>query len=349
MQEIKIGNKKIGKGNPCFIIAEAGSNHNGSFTTAKKLIDAAAEADVDAVKFQNFSADMLYPKTKKRVKYLGSKEPIYDIIKKAEMPKSWVCKLSAYARTKGIIFFSAVFSEKDADIVEPYVSVFKIGSYEIDHIPLLKYVAKKGKPIIISTGTASGLPEIRRAIKAVKSVGNNKICLMQCTGKYPCPIEALNTRVIKTLKKEFNVPVGLSDHSKHPLYGSSAAIAAGADLYEKHFTLSCRMKGPDHSFALEPNELKQCVDLIRNTEKALGSEHKKLQKVEKELFNFRRAVYTIKPINKGEAITTDNTRILRKPGVSAKGIFPVDYEKILGKKVKKFLPDFALLKKNDFV
>lgn len=350
MKEIKIANKKIGAGHPCFIVAEAGSNHNGNFTTAKKLIDVAVEAGADAVKFQNFSAETLYPKDDKGAAYLkklGNTEPIYDIIKKAEMPKAWVPKLASYAKAKGIIFFSAVFSEKDADLVAPYVSVFKIGSYEIDHIPLIKHAAGKGKPIIISTGTATGLPEISRAVKAAQSVGNNKVCLMQCTGKYPSPIESLNARVIETLKKEFSLPVGLSDHSAHPLYGASAAVAAGADLYEKHFTLSRKMKGPDHSFALEPDELKECVALIRNTEKALGSEDKKLQRVEKELFNFRRAVYTIKPMKKGEVITADNTRILRKPGISAKGILPVDYEKILGKKVNKTISGFILLKKND--
>jgi len=350
MKQIKIANKKIGKGNPCFIVAEAGSNHNGSFAIAKKLIDTAVAAGADAVKFQNFSAETLYPKSNKMAAYLkklGNSKSIYDIIKKAEMPKDWVAKLASYAHVKGIIFFSAVFSEQDADLIVPYVPVFKIGSYEIDHIPLIKYVAKKGKPIIISTGTAGGLSEIRRAVKAAQSVGNNKVCLMQCTGKYPAPLESLNTRVIQTLKKEFGLPAGLSDHSSHPLYGAAGAIACAADLYEKHFTLSKKMKGPDHSFALEPKELKQCVDLIRNIEKAMGSGEKKLHKVEKELFNFRRAVYTTKPIKKGGLITVANTRILRKPGVSEKGIAPVDYENILGKRVKKSITDFILLKKND--
>jgi len=347
MQKVKIYNKKIGDGNPCFIIAEAGSNHNGNFSTAKKLIDTAVSAGADAVKFQNFTADTLYPKTNKGVKYLGNKEPIYDIIKKAEMPKEWVPKLALYAKRKGIIFFSAVFSEQDANLVEPYVSAFKIGSYEIDHIPLIKYVAKKKKPIIISTGTAVSIKEVKNAVRAIKSVGNNNMCVMQCTGQYPAKLEALNVKVIEQFKKEFNIPVGFSDHSAHPLYGASAAVAVGANLYEKHFTLDKKQKGPDHSFALNPEELKQCVDLIRNTEKALGSNKKELQKVEKELFNFRRAVYTIKPIKKGELITKQNTKILRKPGVSEKGISPVDYNKILNKKAKKYILDFVLLKKND--
>jgi N-acetylneuraminate synthase len=347
MKQIKIANKKIGDGNPCFIIAEAGSNHNGNLATAKKLIDTAVLAGADAVKFQNFSADTLYPKTNKGVKYLGNKEPIYDIIKKAEMPKDWVPKLALYAKRKGIIFFSAVFSEQDADLVAPHVPAFKIGSYEIDHVPLIKYVSQKKKPVIISTGTATSVREVKNAVKAIKSVGNNNVCVMQCTGKYPTPIGRLNVKVIEQFKKEFNVPVGLSDHSAHALYGAAAAVSVGANLYEKHFTLDKNQKGPDHSFALNPKELKQCIDLIRNTEKAVGSSIKELQKVEKELFDFRRAVYTTKPIKKGELITKDNTKILRKPGIAEKGILPVDYNKVLNKKVKKNILDFVLLKKSN--
>lgn len=348
---IKIANKKVGQGQPCFVIAEAGSNHNRRLSLAKKLIDVAVEAGADAVKFQHFSADRLYPKTSKAVEYLkelGIEKPIYQIIKDIEMsnPKRWTRELAAYCKKKGIIFFSFPLSEEDADILEPYVPVFKIGSYELTHIPLIKYMAKKGKPLIISTGAATGLEEIRQAVAAAKKAGNNKICLLQCTAKYPAPIESLNARVIQTLKKEFGVPCGLSDHSSHPLYGASAAVAAGADLYEKHFTLSRKMRGPDHSFALEPDELKECVELIRNTEKALGSEKKELQQVEKELFAYRRAVYTIRPLKVGDVITKENTRILRKPDVADKGISPADHEKVLGRKVKKALPSFTLLKKS---
>lgn len=354
MQKIKIADKFIGEGCPCFIIAEAGSNHNGKLSLAKKLVDAAVAAGADAVKFQQFCADRMYPKKSKGVKYLkelGIEKPIYKIIKDIEIPdpKKWTKEMALYCRKKGIIFFSSVFSEQDADLIAPYVPLFKIGSYEIDHLPLIKYVAKKGKPLIISTGTATGLAEIRQAVRAARNVGNNKICLMQCTAKYPAPINSLNARVIQTLKKEFKVPVGLSDHSAQPLYGGAGALAAGANLYEKHFTLSREMKGPDHSFALEPKELKQCVEMIRNIEKALGSGEKKLQAVEKELFNFRRAVYTIKPLKAGDWFTRENTRVLRKPGVKERGIIPADYENVLGKKAKKDLSEGAILTRDDII
>lgn len=347
IKEIKIANKKAGDSHPCFIIAEAGSNHNGRLSLAKKLVDVAVLAGADAVKFQHFSAEWLYPQKSKTVRYLkemGIKKPIYEVIKDIEIsdPEQWTRQLSSYCKKKGIIFFSFPLSEQDADILSPYVPVFKIGSYEITHLPLIKHIAKKGKPLIISTGTAT-IREIRQAVRAAQSVGNNKVCLMQCTAKYPAPLDSLNTRVISALKKEFKVPVGLSDHSLHPLYGAAAALACGANLYEKHFTLSRKMKGPDHSFALEPEELAECVSLIRNIEKALGSENKTLQKVEKELFNFRRAVYVIKPIKAGERLTKINTRILRKPGIAQKGIPPADYEKVLGKTAKKNVKPFTLL------
>lgn len=276
-KRVKIGKRLVGDGEPCFIIAEAGSNHNGKISLAKKLIDVAKEAGADAVKFQYFRAEDLYPQKSSQVEYLrklGISKPIFEIIKEMEIPFQWTVELARYCQTKKIIFFASVFSEKEVDILKPYVPAFKIASYELTHLPLIEYAAKVGKPIIISTGAASGINEIRKAVEVVKKVGNNQICLMQCTAKYPAPIESLNALVIQTLKKEFQIPVGLSDHSLNPFYGAAAAMAAGANLYEKHFTISRKMKGPDHSFALEPKELKDCVALIRNTEKALGSREK---------------------------------------------------------------------------
>lgn len=350
--KIKIGGKLISDGSPCFIIAEIGSNHNRDFFQAKKMIDIAKWAGADAVKFQHFSAERIYPKKSGSVQYLkqlGIKKSIFNMIKGLEIPPKWTPKLAKHCEKKGIIFLSTPFSEEDADSINPYVPAFKIASYELTHIPLIKYIARKGKPLIISTGAATGLNEIREAVKAAKSVGNKRICLMQCTAKYPAPIETVNTRVIQTLKKEFHVPVGLSDHSSHHLYGAGAAIAAGANLYEKHFTINRKMEGPDHSFALEPEELKNCISLIRNIEKAMGTGEKKFQGVEKELSNYRRCVYTVKDIKKGDTFTDKNTKILRKPGVAKKGIFPSDYDTILGKKAGKNLPAFTLLEKKDII
>ncbi len=349
-KEIKILNKKIGNGYPCFVIAEAGSNHNGKLSQAKELIDIAKEARADAVKFQYFKAEDLYPKKSGSVGYLkrlGISKPIFEIAKEIETPLQWAAKLAKYCEAKKIIFLSSVFSEKETDVLNPYIPAFKLASYELTHIPLIKHIARKGKPIIISTGAARGIREIKEAVKTAASVGNDKICLMQCTAKYPAPLNSINALVIQTLKKEFGIPVGLSDHSLHPLYGAAAAVAAGANLYEKHFTISRKMKGPDHSFALEPNELKNCISLIRNIETALGSKEKKLQTVEKELASYRRSIYTIKVLKAGDRLTKDNTRILRRPGVPDKGIKPVNYEKVLERKVKRNLPAFTLLKEKD--
>lgn len=345
--EIKIGEKLIGDKHPCFIVAEVGSNHNGDFSQAKEMIGIAKWAGADAVKFQHFSAERLYPKKGGSVQYLvqlGIKKPIFDLTKEIVTPARWTSKLAKYCREKEIIFLSTPFSEEDADIINPYVPAFKIASYELTHIPLIKYIAKKGKPLIISTGASMGLSEIAEAVRAAKSVGNKQICLMQCTAKYPAPIETVNAKVIKTLKEKFCLPVGLSDHSLNPFYGAAAAIAAGANLYEKHFTISRKMRGPDHSFALEPGELKNCVSLIRNIEIALGSGEKNLQEVEKELANYRRCVYTVKDVKKGEIFTFKNIKVLRKPGIGKKGISPSNYDKIFGKKAGKNLPAFDLLK-----
>lgn len=349
-KEIKIANKKIGDSHPCFVIAEAGSNHNGKLSQAKRLVDIAKEAKADAVKFQYFRAKDLYPEKSGQVQYLkklGIKKSIFEIIKEMEIPLRWTVKLAKYCKTKKIIFFASVFSEKEVDVLNPYVPAFKIASYELTHIPLIKYAAKKGKPLIISTGASQGIKEIRATIEAVKNAGNNQVCLMQCTAKYPAPVDTINAKVVQTLKKEFHLPVGLSDHSLHSLYGAAAAIAAGADLYEKHFTLSRKMKGPDHSFAIEPKELRECVALIRNVEIALGTGKKKLQKVEKELSNYRRSIYTTKRIKRGELFSIKNTKILRRPGISKKGVRPADYEQVLGKKSKRSLPIFTLLQKKD--
>lgn len=347
---IQIEDKKIGAGYPCFIIAEAGSNHNRDFSQARKLIEAAKDAGADAIKFQHYNAERMYPKTSSSVDYLkklGIEKNIYDLIKDVQIPSEWTADLADYCRKQEIIFLSTPFSEEDTDIIDPYVPAFKVASYELTHIPLIRYIARKQKPLIVSTGGAKDIEEIKETVEIVKNAGNDQICLMQCTAKYPAPIETINARAIVSLKKEFQVPVGLSDHSRHPLYGAAAAIAAGADLYEKHFTLSRQMKGPDHSFALEPGELTECVSLIRNMEKALGSSKKEIQDVEKELVNYRRSVYTIKEVRKGEIFTKENTRILRRPGVEEQGIAPAAYENVLGKTAQKDLSSFSLLRKED--
>lgn len=351
MKKIKIRDKWVGDGEPCFIIAEAGSNHNGNMDQAKKLIDIAADAGADAVKFQTFRADLMYPKKSGAVEYLkklGINKSIYDTIKEMEMPYEWIEKLAQYCRQKNIIFMSTPFDEKSVDILDEFVPAFKIASYEMTHTPLVEHIARKGKPIFISTGAAD-ITEVREMIKAVQKTGNEELCIMQCTAKYPAPFESINLNVIKTLKREFDLAVGLSDHSRNPLIVPLTAIGVGANAIEKHFTISNQMPGPDHSFALEPEELKKMVEYIRLAEMALGSGEKKLHKEETELVHYRRAVYTRKPIKKGEIFTADKIIVLRKSGVTEPGVQPRKITAILGKKASKDLPEEHLLQEEDIL
>ena len=344
---IKIGDKIVGTTSPIFIIAEAGSNHNGSIEMAYQLIDAATQAGVDAIKFQTFKAEHIYPRTGAKVEYLkelGLNEPLYDIIKKAEMPKHWLPLLSLYCKKKGIIFLSTPFDEASANALNPYVDAFKIASYEITHLPLIRHIARKQKPIILSTGTAT-IEEVKKAVEAIRAEKNEDIIVMQCTAKYPAPNESLNLNAIKTLRKELNLMTGLSDHSENPVVAPIAATALGAVIIEKHFTLDHKLPGADHKFALEPVGLKLMVQAVREEEKALGTGIKKPHKVEEELCNYKRAVFSLTDIKAGEAITKINTRILRKPGIPDEGISPENYDLIIGKLASCDIPQFTLIKK----
>ncbi|MBI3953638.1 MAG: N-acetylneuraminate synthase family protein, partial [Chloroflexi bacterium] len=288
---VQIAQRSIGEREPCFIIAEAGSNHNGSLAQAKRLIDVAAEAGADAVKFQLFRASKLYPKSAGESEFLKMARPIYDIIADMEMPYEWLPELAGYCQEKGIIFLASVFDEESADRMDPYVPAHKIASAEMTHLPLVQHVARKGKPVIISTGTAD-MGEVAATVEAFLQTGNKRLMLMQCTTFYPAPLESLNLRGMVTMKDAFGVPVGFSDHSRDPLVGPLAAVALGANLLEKHFTLSNRLPGPDHSYALEPLELRLMVQKMREVEQALGSGKKEVQAAEAELRRFaRRSVF----------------------------------------------------------
>jgi len=330
-KKIKIGNRLIGDGEPCFIIAEVGSNHNRDLSQAKRLIDAAKEAGVNAVKFQTYSAETLYSKEMSPLKLLKETKKPFDIVKEIEIPREWHKILAEYAKNQGLIFLSTPFDEEAIDQLNPLVPAFKWASPELIDRPLLEYVARKGKPLIISTGFY-GLKEISDAVKWVRSKGNNQIILLHCVGLYPPLYEELNLKVIETLKKRFNVPVGLSDHSVDVVI-PAVAVALGANIIEKHFTLSRKMKGPDHSYALEPGELKEMVKNIRNIEKSLGSGVKKPVKreIEKERL-IRRGVATKRSLKKGEKITDKNI-ITKRVGAGA--ILPKDFYKILNKTLKK--------------
>ena len=346
---IRIGNKIIGDKEPVFIIAEAGSNHDGKLEQAYQLIDIAASAGADAIKFQTFTADHIYPQTGEEAEYLkkmGINKPVYQIIKDAEMPKHWIPLLALRCKQKGIIFLSTPFDESAVDELLPYVSAYKIASYELTHLPLIRHVAKKGKPIIISTG-ASNIIEIQKAVSTIKDEGNNKIVVLQCTAKYPALLEDMNLKTISTMRKELGVLTGLSDHSRDSITAPIIAIALGAVIIEKHFTISNKLSGADHKFALEPKELEFMVQAIRKTKEIVGSGTKICIPAEQELANYRRTIFTIKNIKAGEELMKSNIRVLRKPGIVEHGLNPELFNELFGKKVNKDIRAYTILKQED--
>lgn len=280
---------KLDDPNHTFVIAEAGSNWKiGNFSKnlqqAKKLIDIAKKCGADAVKFQTFNSKSVYVPNAGKSKYLskfGIHSKITEIFDEYSMPHKMIQHLHAYCKKKKIIFMSTAFSVSDAIAVNKYVSLHKVASYELNHISLLKFLTKTGKPIILSTG-ASTIEEIDFAIQTIKKIGNNNLALLQCTASYPAPVESLNLAVISELKRKYHVPVGLSDHSTDPLIAPLVAIGFGATIIEKHFTLSRNLEGPDHFFALEPSELSIMIRAIRDADKAKGLKTKQIIGDEKE-------------------------------------------------------------------
>lgn len=336
MKKIKLGNRWIGEGKPCFIIAEAGSNHDGKLEQAKQLINIAVEAGADAVKFQTFSAEKLYSRKTPTMKYLKKEklikrdESVWDLIKKIEMPREWHKPLADYCKEKGIIFLSTPFDLKAVDELEEVGMVaYKIASFEIVHLPLLEYAAKKGKPMIISTGMAD-LSDIQDALDTIYGAGNHQVILLHCGINYPLVFEDVNLRAMITIRKAFQIPVGYSDHTLGitvPL----AAVALGASVIEKHFTLNRRLVGPDHPFALEPEELRAMIEGIREAEVSMGSPIKKHTKSEEEMYRLgRRSIIAATSIPKGAVIERKMLEI-KRPGY---GILPKFINIVIGRKTK---------------
>ena len=327
------------KKNHVFVIAEAGSNwkagtYKNDIKRAKKLIDVAADADADAVKFQTFRANTVYVNNAGSSKYLGKSgisNGIDKIFENLEMPYEMLEILAKYCKKKKIQFMSTPFSIEDAKHVDKFVKIHKIASYELNHIRLLDFLAKTRKPIIISTG-ASNIEEIKFAVNRIKKNNGKNIAILQCTACYPAPLESLNLLTIPEIKKMFNVIVGLSDHSLDPFTGPLIAIGLGAKIIEKHFTINKKFKGPDHKFALEPKELKMMIQQIRQAEKTWGTGEKRVLKEEKELREFAvRSIQAIKEIKKGEKFQeSKNIEILRS-GNKTRGMDARYLMKINGK------------------
>lgn len=271
---VRIGERLVGEGEPCLIIAEAGVNHNGDFVLAKNLIDAAHEAGADAVKFQAFRAEEVATGLANKALYqketTGADESQLDMLKRLELTGNEFAELAEYSRGKGLMFLATPFDRQSVDLLDKLaVPAFKIASGELTNFPLLRHIARKKKPVILSTGMAT-LDEIGESLKIIRNEGQEEIILLHCVSCYPAQIADMNLTAMQTLKLTFGLPVGLSDHTIGVTIPAAAA-ALGACVIEKHFTLDKNLSGPDHRASLEPDELRQMVQSIRDVEKALGN------------------------------------------------------------------------------
>ena len=338
---IRIAQREVGSGEPCFIIAEAGSNHDRDPKVARELIDVAAEAGVDAVKFQTFSAETLYSRETPRPSYLDAltEKSVWQLIKDVELPRQWHEELFDYAQSRGLVFLSTPFDIAAVDELEHIGQpAVKIASFELMDLPLLRHAAATGKPMILSTGMAD-LGDIEEALEAIYSTGNRQVILLQCAIGYPPRHEDVHLRAMQTLAQAFDVPVGLSDHTiSHS--ASLAAVALGACIIEKHFTLSRKREGPDHPFAVEPDELRELVTMTREVEAAMGSPVKSHTAAEEEPYRLcRRSIITQQAITAGTVITAEMLTT-KRPGY---GIPPRDMEIVIGRTARMDIPEDAVI------
>lgn len=332
---IKIGDTYIGVNQPAFIIAELSANHLKDFDLAVKTIKAMKESGADAVKFQTYTPDTItldcdnqYFQITQGTLWDG--RTLYQLYKEAYMSWEWQPKLKKIAEDLGLVCFSSPFDQTAVDFLESIdVPAYKVASFEITDIPLIEYIASKGKPVIISTGIAT-LSDIEEAINACKKMGNNQIALLKCTSAYPAPIEEVNLRTISNMAETFKTVVGLSDHT----LGTSVPIAAvsiGACIIEKHFMLDRHRGGPDAAFSLEPEEFKNMVTAVREVQKVLGEISYSPTKTAKKSREFCRSIFVVKDVKQEELFTEDNVRSIR-PGY---GLHPRYLSDIYGKKAKK--------------
>lgn len=334
---IKIGERIIGSQNPCFIIAEAGVNHNGDINLAKRLVDAASMAGADAIKFQTFHAENVVSSLAEKADYQKSTtspdETQLEMLTKLELSDENFYEISDYAKNRGIIFLSTPFDEESVDLLHKLdVPAYKISSGEITNCPLLKKVAGKKKPIILSTGM-SNLGEVEEALNYLKKYGAEEIVLLHCTTSYPAPVAFVNLRTMETLRCAFQVPVGYSDHTEGIIIPIAAA-AMGACVIEKHFTLDRALPGPDHKASLEPQELSAMVKAVRDVEDARGNGIKDPTEEEEVIKKIaRRSIVAQKEIHIGETLTRDLLDI-KRPGF---GLEPKYLNVIIGRVAKKFI------------
>jgi N-acetylneuraminate synthase len=337
-KNIQINGRVIGDRHATYIIAELSANHHQSFDRAVEIIHQAHRAGADAVKLQTYTADTLtldshqsHFKIQSGTVWDG--RSFYELYQKAYTPWKWHVELKSIANQLGMDLFSSPFDATAVDFLETLdMPAYKIASFEIIDVPLLRKVASTGRPVIVSTGMAS-LEEIEQAVATLRSNGCNEIALLKCTSAYPAPPESMNLRTLPDLASRFNLPVGLSDHTLDH-HSSITSVALGGSIIEKHLTLSRAEEGPDSSFSLEPSEFAELVNAIRTTEKTMGKVNYGPTESDQNNLAFRRSLFAIQDIQPGEKFTLDNVRSLR-PG---KGLEPVHLDKVLSATASQQIP-----------
>lgn len=313
-----------------FIIAEAGVNHNGDLELAKRLIAEGAKAGADAVKFQTFKAETLVSKSAQKAEYQKNttaiEESQFDMLKKLELDYGVHEELMAYAQEQGVMFLSSAFDLESIDLlVDLGIELFKVPSGEITNLPYLRKIAQTGKPVVLSTGMST-LGDIEAALGVLREHGATEVTVLHCNTEYPTPMKDVNLLAMNGIREAFKVPVGYSDHTlgiEVPI----AAVALGAEMIEKHFTLDKTMEGPDHKASLEPSELKAMVDAIRNIEAALGDGVKRLSESEKRNAPIaRKSLVALRDIAEGEMFSEENLTI-KRPGT---GLSPMQWDAVIG-------------------
>jgi len=348
MPDIKIGDRLIGINQPVFIIAEAGVNHNGDIKLARKLVDVAKDAGADAIKFITYKSEDVVTKSAEMASYqeknIGKRETQQEMLKKLELDYEAFVELKNYCDKKNIIFLSTPHTEDAAEFLEDLVPAYKISSPDLINLPFLKSVAKKGKPIILSTGM-SIMQEIKEALETIHKEGNKQVILLHCTSNYPCALEEVNLRAMQNMKKEFDCLIGYSDHTMGTIV-PIAAVSLGAVIIEKHFTLDKSLPGPDHEASLEPEALKKMVEKIRKVEMMLGSFEKVPTESEKEIMKLiRKSIVAKRDIKNGETIEKEML-VIKRPGT---GIEPKFIDETLGKKAKKAIGKDEIIKWDDII
>lgn len=327
---IQIGSRKVGTGQPVYVIAELSANHNQSFDRAVQIVHAAKEAGADAVKLQTYTADTITISSDRECFRIGGGtlwdgRTLHELYGEAHTPWQWQPKLKRLCVELGIDLFSSAFDNSAVDFLESMgVPAHKVASPELVDLPLIQKMAQTGKPIILSTGMAT-LDEIHEALAVAREAGASQIALLRCTSAYPAPPEEMNLRSIPDMAERFGLPVGLSDHTPG-IAVAVAAVALGASLIEKHLTLSRLEGGPDSAFSLEPGEFRSLVDAIRSTEKALGQVQYGPTAHEVNTRNFRRSLFVVCDVKKGELFTSENVRSIRP----ANGLHPRHLSEVIG-------------------